>query len=154
MAFPRHGNGWQRLCLCTSYLRPQPNGWPPLSTDLTICTHWQTENQSVLSLVPSQALRTQKWDWRRNTSGFIGDQLNLSQADISLVRTVKLPVCVRLAWITGLWDLRLCSILWFSFLWQATFLDNTTQNSTKDSDKQNTMAILGDPNQESQYPEN
>lgn len=44
-------------------------------------------------------------------------------SSISLERTTESPVCVRLAWITGLWDLWLCSSLWF-FLWQATFLDS------------------------------
>ena len=42
---------------------------------------------------------------------------------------------VRVAW-TGLWNLYLCSLLWLSFLWQATLLDITTQNnSKKESDK-------------------
>lgn len=117
-----------------------PASGPPLNTDPTICRplstteRWKTgENAFSKSKIK---LSKQKSRQKENLINFHWKpRAKFVPIDTSAVRTSNSPV-LEASWNHGLVGLCLCPTFWFSFLWQITLLDSTTQNkSTKEAKK-------------------
>lgn len=148
----RFGNSWQKVLLVPLMFqaphlmatsKPRPDSLCPLPSR-------RSEKENALSGSKSSSQDTTLRQKEKLIWFYWWLTANFSKQTLVLWKP-HTHQSVRLASTTGVWDPRLCSILWFSLL-QATLLDSTTQNSSTNSDRKNTMAIPWRSKPESQFP--